>query len=267
MLRIKVHLHKHSADVLLFPKNCIPSFMCTVTSFPGPAGYILTHNRDEAPTRSPMDISRTHHPHAGDLIYPKDTLKSGTWIAAASGGRTVCLLNGAFEKHIREPEYRRSRGLVLLDYFNADDDITFFENYDFNGIEPFTMLVLRPEGHLEFRWDGQTKYLKTLSADEPHFWCSATLYPAAMREKRQQVFQHWMETPAFKTANTTEELAAELLNCHRNGSVNDPENDFVMNRSNRVRTVSITQVITGPDGSSMQYFDLLNGNTASEARL
>jgi hypothetical protein len=232
--------------------------MCTVTVFPGPQGYILTHNRDEAPTRSPLDISRVMHNHVGELIYPKDTLKSGTWIAAAPGGLTVCLLNGAFEKHTRQPEYRRSRGLVLLDYFETNSAADFFENYDFTDIEPFTLLVLRPEGHLEFRWDGQQKHLVSLPANAPHFWCSATLYPADMREKRQAVFEKWIQQPAFQQANTQEALAAELLRCHQNGSVDDPENNFVMNRSNRVRTVSITQVTTNPDAVVMHYLDLQN---------
>jgi hypothetical protein len=79
-----------------------------------------------------------------------------------------------------------------------------------------------------------------------------------MREKRQAVFEKWIQQPAFQQANTQEALAAELLRCHQNGSVDDPENNFVMNRSNRVRTVSITQVTTNPDAVVMHYLDLQN---------
>ncbi len=232
--------------------------MCTVTIFPGSRGYILTHNRDEAPTRSPSDITRAVHGNAVELIYPKDTLKSGTWIAAAPGGRTVCLLNGAFEKHIRQPEYRRSRGLVLLDYFEAGDDRSFFNNYDFEGIEPFTFLVLRPEGYLEFRWDGQTRHLRELDAGAAHFWCSATLYPTEMQEKRKGIFEQFIRQPQFQAITGDEVLAAELLRIHQTGSVGDPENDFIMNRNNRVQTVSITQVVAGGHGSEMLYWDLGN---------
>lgn len=92
--------------------------MCTVTYLPVSTGFVLTQNRDEAPTRSPQIISKEKR-FGTELLFPKDTKAGGTWIATARDGRTACLLNGAFEKHKHEPPYRLSRGLVLLDFLDG----------------------------------------------------------------------------------------------------------------------------------------------------
>jgi len=121
----------------------MPTFapiMCTVTYLPRPSGFILTHNRDEAPARSSQTIVREKTPGGQTLIFPRDTLAGGTWIATSRAGRTVCLLNGAFVLHKRVLPYRRSRGLILLDFFDWENPDDFFCDYDFEGIEPFTLL-------------------------------------------------------------------------------------------------------------------------------
>ncbi|MBK6998312.1 MAG: NRDE family protein [Lewinellaceae bacterium] len=116
--------------------------MCTVTYLPRPSGFILTHNRDEAPSRSSQSIVREKTPGGKTLLFPRDTLAGGTWIATSREGRTACLLNGAFVLHKRELPYRRSRGLILLDFFDWENPDIFFERYDFERVEPFTMLFL-----------------------------------------------------------------------------------------------------------------------------
>ena len=228
--------------------------MCTVTYLPVAAGFILTHNRDEVPARSPQGISRVKI--AGDtLLFPRDTKAGGGWIATARSGRTACLLNGAFVKHRHEPPYRRSRGLLLLDFFDWENPDAFLENYDLDGIEPFTFLFFAADTVVELRWDGQQRRLKKLAPDEPHFWCSATLYPPDMQQRREQVFRDWM---AQRAAVAPDARALVLL--HRMGSVGDPENDFIMNRGGKVRTVSITQVVFQKKIARMRYFDLLEGH-------
>ena len=49
------------------------------------------------------------------IIFPKDAKAGGTWFAAADTGVIAVLLNGAFKKHIAQPPYRKSRGLILLE--------------------------------------------------------------------------------------------------------------------------------------------------------
>ncbi len=227
--------------------------MCTVTYLPTPAGFILTHNRDEAPTRSPKAISREK---SGDdvLLFPRDTKAGGAWVVTAKSGKSACLLNGAFVKHYHDPPYRRSRGLVLLDFFQWAKPDDFFQNYDLEGIEPFTFLYFHRNDAMELRWDGSRRHLKRLDTDAPLFWCSATLYPPEMQVRREQVFRDWL------SGRHTVPSSGSLVALHRTGSVGDPENDYVMNRSGRVCTVSITQITLTFGISKMRYLDLLEGN-------
>ena len=222
--------------------------MCTVTYLPIPGGFVLTHNRDEAPSRSRHGLTRT-----GSLTFPKDAKAGGAWIATAKDGRTACLLNGAFVKHRHEPPYRRSRGLVLLDFFDWPEPGDFFEKYDLAGIEPFTFLFFQTEKVVQLRWDGSSRHIAELPPDQPHFWCSATLYPPEMQVRREQVFRDWMKKG---DGLSDRRLPSAILNLHLTGSVGDPENDYVMNRDGRVRTVSVTQVVRRKSGTRMRYFEL-----------
>lgn len=244
--------------------------MCTVSYLPRPEGFILTHNRDEAPSRSPQNIARAHTPGGESLLFPRDTQAGGTWIASSRSGRTACLLNGAFVLHRRQPPYRRSRGLLLLDFFDWTSADDFFAHYELDNIEPFTFLYFeRNAGNfgslqriLEFRWDGEQRHLKNLAPGEAHFWCSATLYPADMQSKREAVFHLWLD----KQDLGKKSLPGNVLRLHKTGSVGDPENDFVMNRAGRVQTVSITQLILHEKNARMRYIDLL-GKNQSERQL
>lgn len=244
--------------------------MCTVSYLPRPAGFILTHNRDEAPSRSPQRIVRESKPDGQPLLFPRDTQAGGTWIAVSRVGRTACLLNGAFVLHKRQLPYRRSRGLLLLDFFDWSNPDEFFTQYDLDNIEPFTFLYFEhaPGNHskplriLELRWDGEQRHLKNLDPAQAHFWCSATLYPAEMQTKRAAVFQKWLD----KYAPIEQCPRPPVLHLHKTGSVGDPEYDFVMNRAGRVQTVSITQITVHEKTARMRYLDLLE-KKESERRL
>lgn len=244
--------------------------MCTVTYLPKPGGFILTHNRDEAPSRSPQSIIRENRTTGDALLFPRDTKAGGTWIATSRHGRTACLLNGAFVKHHHLPPYRRSRGLILLDFFEWAEPDAFFQQYDFEGVEPFTFLFFDAkqvsersailENSIsrvsEFRWDGHQRYLSSLSPQSAHFWCSSTLYPPEMQVRREQVFRDWLAQHHPIPAS----LHHLILNLHLTGRVGDPENDYVMNRAGKVQTVSLTQVIVDEKNARMRYHDLLGGN-------
>ncbi|HEX5003191.1 MAG TPA: NRDE family protein [Bacteroidia bacterium] len=229
--------------------------MCTVTFLPANSGFVLTSNRDESPARaaltSPPGVYKLL---TGTAFFPKDA-QGGTWFAAASTGQIHCLLNGAFKKHQHTPPYRKSRGIVLLESLQYNRPEIFAESYNFDGIEPFTMIMVEPAESLElfeFRWDGLSPALKSIDPHLPHIWSSVTLYDEQAQKMRQKVFDDWLMSDAGSES---------IFDLHKHGGYGDPENDFRMNRNGMVSTVSITQVTDTPQQSTMKYQDLLTGLT------
>lgn len=223
--------------------------MCTVTYIPtGPQSFILTSNRDENPQRatgSPdanCTISQEEY-----VVFPKDQRAGGTWIAISSLNRMACLLNGAFVKHQHRPPYRKSRGLIVLDFFSAAGIRSFVENIDLDGVEPFT-LVMIDRGELgELRWDGSQKYFRALDSSEAWIWSSATLYDEQTAAAKEIRFRQWLavhDTP----------LPEEVSHFH---GVNNPEG-YLLDLP-VVKTVSITSVENTGDTLCMVYHDLLTG--------
>lgn len=231
--------------------------MCTVTFFPqGKGNFILSSNRDESPGRSPQAVWRTLR--AGlSLVFPRDTTAGGTWVAAAADNRVACLLNGAFEKHRHQPPYRRSRGLVVLDFFDFPGLAAFEGRYDFQGIEPFTLVVVGGGELSELRWDGIRTHSMALDAGTPHVWSSATLYPGEVGKMREAWFREWL-------AGRSDFGLDAVRGLHLHGGAGDSRNGFVMNRDDVVRTVSITHVVKNPANIEMHYHDLLRGLHSQE---
>ena len=225
--------------------------MCTVTYLPrGSGDYILTSNRDEQAARSPRRITRMTEGRRL-LLFPQDTRAGGTWIATASDNRTVCLLNGAFEPHLSRPPYRRSRGLMVLDFFDYSGAGAFAARYDFAGMEPFTMII-HDRGRLwELRWDERTLHERERNPADYHIWSSATLYDAHAHRRREEWFRSWRATQR-------QHDQAAILDFHRHAGEGDPRNDVVMNRDGMVQTVSITSIIRSGREVRMRYEDLLN---------
>ena len=170
--------------------------MCTVTFIPTSTGFYFTSSRDEKASR---DTLRPALYESGELqlVYPKDTLAGGTWIASSLMGRTACLLNGAFVNHVKKESYARSRGLILLESFKYNDANELYNKIDLENVEPFTLLLLDYySGDLtafdEFRWDGENKHLKKLDTVTPQIWSSATLYNPIVQQKREGLFNQWI---------------------------------------------------------------------------
>ena len=225
--------------------------MCTVTYIPkGRDSFILTSNRDENAARSAQNISMIGQ--KGVLLaFPRDTKAGGTWIAVSGDNRVVCLLNGAYTWHRHDPPYKRSRGIMVLDFFTFSSAVAFFYDYDFEGMEPFTMIIYDRDKLFEFRWDGAKKNVKPLDNREKYIWSSSTLYDEAVKAKRERWFQQWLDQQ--------EELNLEaILHFHRTAGDGDPYNDVIMNREELVQTVSITNIVKEPKQVEMLYHDLLN---------
>jgi len=237
--------------------------MCTVTFIPTKKNeFILTSNRDESAKRSPENISKMKE-KGQTLIFPRDKGAGGTWIAASSHNKLVCLLNGAFECHERNLPYSKSRGIMVLEFFQYPDANQFFAAYDFSGMESFTMITYDNGQLWDFRWDEkeQKKFIKALDTTQCHIWSSATLYEKPIRQKREQWLAEWLE-------GRTDFSRTAILELHKKGGEGNPSIDFMMNRYNYlVQTVSITQIVGKNGKMEMIYNDLMNNRIKTEGVL
>jgi hypothetical protein len=234
--------------------------MCTLSFYPksDKNGFILTFNRDEMANRSTVDIVNDG---ILGLIYPKDALHGGTWLALSTeNGRFTCLLNGAFERHERQAIYRKSRGIVLLESFEFEDMKDFWHNYDLKDIEPFTMITAQDNRFLELRWDGFIRYTRQIDAEKPKIWSSATLYSQAVRSQREKAFS------AFLKGKKNNPRATDLWNFHETPNLEKPENGILMKRSEgQPSTVSIAQITYSLTSQTIdfQYYELGNNNISN----
>ncbi|WP_373514773.1 NRDE family protein [Persicitalea sp.] len=228
--------------------------MCVVTYLPDTgSGFVLTSNRDES-IRRPAAVPPRRYLIGEQLItFPKDPQAGGTWIATTER-LTLCLLNGAFQKHVHRPPYRRSRGLVLLDAFSYDSPHAFAARYDFSGVEPFTLVMVESKEPVntlhEVCWNGTEAHLKCLPPDSPRIWSSVTLYSEAVVREREGWFQAWLTTP-----HTDE--AAQIIDFHISAGKGDPTNDLRVNRGS-LKTVSLTQIQGKQSEISIFYQDFLH---------
>jgi hypothetical protein len=223
--------------------------MCTLTFVPkSDDDFILTSNRDEAPGRDTL-LPRKYMEKGIQMHYPKDAQAGGTWIGLSERKRLICLLNGGFTAHTRKEKYRMSRGIIVTDLLAAEDALAGIRAFDFEGIEPFTLLLVEWQQGLqiyELVWDGSQGHFseKPLA---PQIWSSSLLYSEAVKKKRQQWFSDFIS----EQPNPSE---ATLLNFHKTAGDGDKENDVIMDRT-FIKTKSITQVVKGKR-VSMYYEDL-----------
>ncbi|MBK6266629.1 NRDE family protein [Marivirga sp. S37H4] len=212
--------------------------MCTLTYLPlKNEQFIITTNRDESPVRGHVTFPAYHHLESKNIIFPKDPLAGGSWIATTDNGISACLLNGANKPHEYKPPYRMSRGLVLLEAIECIKPDEFFKNFDFTDIEPFTMVVFFHDPELkilEFKWDGVEKYLKKFDSSQPHIWASAQLYTKEAIADRKKWFKMWLAENKDYTIESIREF-------HKYGGSGDRGNDLVMDRG-EVKTVSISHI-------------------------
>jgi hypothetical protein len=223
--------------------------MCTLTFMPqSEGGFIITSNRDEAPGRETL-MPEVYEQDGSRLLFPKDQLAGGTWIGLSDKNRFISLMNGGFTAHERLPEYRMSRGVIVTKLLAANSLLESIENFDFHGIEPFTIIAADWNKELrifELVWDGKDPHLseKPLA---PAIWSSSLLYSEEMKKKREQWFANFL----FEHIHPS---AEQLLHFHRTAGEGDPKTNLIMDRG-FVKTKSITQIVSN-DGVEMFYEDL-----------
>ncbi|MGS2762374.1 NRDE family protein [Sinomicrobium sp. M5D2P9] len=223
--------------------------MCTVSFVNTGAQVILTSNRDESTVRPIAFPPEIHIINHKKVVFPKDSLYGGSWFATDTNGTTAILLNGAREKHIPKGNYRKSRGLILLEIIGADSPVKHWTTINLHNIEPFTILLFSTPDLFLLRWDGTAKETIALEAEKLHILSSSTLYTKAKQQQREQWFHR------FTTQH--EELTPEKLrDFHQYTEKDDKETGLVINRGNLLRTLSITQSVIGKDSTCMHYLQL-----------
>jgi uncharacterized protein with NRDE domain len=232
--------------------------MCTVSIFfKENNDFVLTSNRDEAPNRNalPPDFYTIN---ATNMLMPKDEESGGSWIGASNKNRIVCLLNGGFKLHNRKPNYRQSRGLVVTNLLSADNIESAVKAYDFNNIEPFTIVIADWNSKLKFYelvWDEAQIHFKQLPL-ETKIWSSSTLYS----EEKKQIRQHWFSD--FVSKNKLSSVS--LLKFHKTAGKGNTDYGVVMNRG-FVKTTSITQIEKTGDTIEMKFLNLNTRETSVQA--
>ncbi|MFT4522824.1 MAG: hypothetical protein ACI8ZN_001776 [Bacteroidia bacterium] len=227
--------------------------MCTVTYVPNSnQGFILTSNRDESVKRGLALPPRAYYVHNQYITFPKDPKAGGTWLAV-SNNFLLCLLNGAEKKHVHQSSYRKSRGLVMLEFFEYNSPSEYTSKGNFSNIEPFTLVIVQKPDVIihQFRWDGSKASLIKLDSDQNHIWSSSTLYEASVISARQAWFSK------FLSAHLQQPVAQNLMDFHLFGGNGDSRNDLVMQRNEHLKTVSITQYIQTNLSGRLVYNDLI----------
>lgn len=226
--------------------------MCTVTYLPlGKDDFILTSNRDENPLRKTLS-PKEYVEDGVKLMYPRDELAGGTWIGVSDKNRLICLLNGGYVIHKRAVSYKKSRGLIVKDLLKTDDAVSLVNELDFEGIEPFTIVLVDWMKGLvayELVWTGKEKHFNLLD-NKPKIWSSATLYNLDMKDVRQNWFSEWL-------TKTSDINPKEILEFHQTENKEYPEVSIKMKRE-KVETVSVTSILKKSDEWSMNYIDLIN---------
>lgn len=226
--------------------------MCTVTYIPTTNGCIITSNRDEKMAREYAIAPKSYVINGRKLIFPKDQKAGGTWIAHTDN-KVVVLLNGAQEKHISKPSYRKSRGLIVVEITSANNSLELWNSIDLTDIEPFTIVLFEENKLYQLQWNNINKSNTELDIKENHIWSSSTLYTKEMKEKRAKWFTNFM-------LNNRNPSPKDILSFHRFTESENNEFGLQINRNNLLKTISITQCVVSNDKTTIFYLDLLKSH-------
>ena len=227
--------------------------MCTVTFIPVNGKTFITSNRDEKTLRQKAHPPAIYSVNGQKILFPKDGAAGGSWIAVNEQYGTAVLLNGGFVKHRVNPPYRMSRGILLLEVVQVTNPVYFFQQTDLSGIEPFTIIHFNNQLH-QLTWTGDVKHCRQLDPSKPTIWSSVTLYEQPVIAKRERWFADFLINNPIPDQES-------ILDFHMNTGDGDKQNDLVMNRDNKLTTVSITSVEIMEQHCSMKYADRLSNET------
>jgi len=233
--------------------------MCTVSFVSVNNKVIITSNRDEQVARPAM-APQSYLINNKTITFPKDPKAGGTWYAIDENANVLVLLNGSAEKHIWNPPYKRSRGLIVLEVISQTSPVVFWDTIDLDEVEPFTLVLFENRALYQLRWNGTVKDKQILDPAQNHIWSSSTLYAKDIRAQRAEWFHTFLDTNPFVTE-------AEMLDFHRYTENDNQQNGLVINRNDSLKTLSITQTVIEKNKMVLLYSDLINQNDFSNSFL
>lgn len=213
--------------------------MCTISYLPvGDRHYILTQNRDESPRRPAPLFPVTEGKGSARIVFAKDPVGGGTWMASGQDGKAVGLMNGGFEPHIPSPPYKHSRGLVVTGFHRFNGVKDFMERFNMFGLEPFTLVIRNEAGLHQIVWTGDRSEYFALDPLSPHLFMSNQLYSKPVQEDRKKVWKVFLE-------NNPSPSPSDLWELHRS-------KNFILDRP-EVGTTGTSQCIFLPEEKKFLY--------------
>jgi uncharacterized protein with NRDE domain len=223
--------------------------MCTVTFVPLKVGFCITSNRDESVSREKAIPPTKYIINNTEIHFPKDPKAGGTWFAH-NNKSCIVLLNGAKEKHIDKQNYRKSRGLIVLDLITSENPIIEWNTIVLNKIEPFTIVVFTENKLFQLQWNEIEKNTIELDATQNHIWSSSTLYEKEIRAERAKWFTNFIKLEKNNDSK-------KLINFHQFTESDNKNFGLQINRNNLLKTISITQCIITKNNFNFNYIDLI----------
>ena len=224
--------------------------MCTVSFVPLKGSFCITSNRDESVLREKAIPPTKYNINNKEIYFPKDPKAGGTWFAH-NNKNCIVLLNGAEEKHVQKQNYRKSRGLIVLELVGSENPFKAWELIDLNGIEPFTIILFSEKKLHQLQWNELNKSTVALDITKHYIWSSSTLYEKEVRAERAKWFEDFMNSEK----NITKD---KLLDFHQFTEKENRNFGLQINRNDHLKTISITQCNIANSDFIFTYIDLLN---------
>jgi hypothetical protein len=224
--------------------------MCTVTVVPGNDEMIFTFNRDEHIGRTTAYFNQVKNVGHKNIYFTKDSKAGGSWFAVDDKGTIAMLFNGAFTPHTKKESYTKSRGLILLELISDKESLLFFEKYNLEGVEPFSIILYHHKLLFRLVWNGTAKTIISLEKEKSHIFSSVTLYNDQVQQNRKQ----WLE---FFISQKEVISAADMFSFHQNTQKEDAENGLIINRNSITCTMSISQAVINQQSSiALKHFNI-----------
>ena len=221
--------------------------MCTVLFAPSGKNYFFASLRDEDPSRKKAVIPEVYSTNFIKYLSPRDSLAGGTWIGVNTLGHVIILLNGGFVNHEKKETYIKSRGLIVTELLQTTKPITEWDMLNLEDIEPFTLIMWCDSALYELVWDGIKKHRAIPDKNKIHIWSSSTLYDANAKAIRKDKLEIWLKNSEILSPSDT---------LHFFKSYTDDNIGFIMNRNEKIRTLSFSSIeLSDSDSARMNYLD------------